>query len=261
MTTVDIPIAEQRKKLTQEQVDAFMARGYLSLGKILEDDEIAFLKTEYDREFELAETGGAYRVLPNDGGTSKADGKRRRMLQIMHLGERNIHFRKLYYDDRILDIVEDLMGPNIQLFHDQALFKPAHHGGAVFWHQDNAYWQCTPANLISCWMTLDAADRENGAMQVIPGSHLNPVHHERSAESTALFDIEKHADLTKAVVVDLPAGGAMIHHCQTLHYTQPNSTDRDRRAFILHFMTPGTINRGNTQPIGFSKPLLRMRVP
>ena len=51
------------------------------------------------------------------------------MLQIMQMCERSIHFRQLLYDTRILDIAEDLIGPNIQLFHDQALYKPAHHGG------------------------------------------------------------------------------------------------------------------------------------
>ena len=38
----------------------------------------------------------------------------------------------------------DLIGPTIQLFHDQALFKPAHTGGPIHWHQDNGYWQCEP---------------------------------------------------------------------------------------------------------------------
>ena len=56
------------------------------------------------------------------------------MLQIMQCCERSTHFRQLLYDGRILDIAEDLLGPNIQLFHDQALYKPARDGGSVFWH-------------------------------------------------------------------------------------------------------------------------------
>ena len=80
-------------------------------------------------------------------------------------------YRQLLYYEPLLDIAESLIGPNIQLFHDQALYKPARHGGEVPWHQDNGYWRCTPANLVSIWMALDDADEENGCMNVIPGSH------------------------------------------------------------------------------------------
>lgn len=130
----------------------------------------------------------------------------------------------------------------------------------MHWHQDNGYWHCTPANLVSCWMTLDDATVENGAMQVIPGSHLRPVRHSPEERAAALYDIKKYVDTSKALVVDLPAGGAMIHHCQTLHYTQPNTTDRQRRAFIAHYMTPGTLRDGQPMPVSFERPLLRARM-
>lgn len=146
------------------------------------------------------------------------------------------------------------------LFHDQALFKPALHGGPVLWHQDNAYWQCRPANLVSCWLTLDDAVKANGAMQVIPGSHLKPVWHGASTATNALIETPG-VDESKAVVVELPAGGCMFHHCQTLHYTEPNTTERLRRAFVMHFMAPGTSNKkGEVMRSGFGHPLLRMCV-
>ena len=251
--------------LTQEQIDHFNCQGYLSIGKILEDEEIELLREQYDLEFEKARESNAYRNLSmDDGGDSDTkEAAPQRMLQIMQMCERNIHFRRLVYDGRILDLAEDLIGPNIQLFHDQALYKPAHDGGAVFWHQDNAYWQCRPASLISCWLTLDDVDVTNGAMQVIPGSHLTPVWHERSNDSGALLDL-KDLDDSSAVIIDLPAGGIMFHHCQTLHYTQPNETDRQRRAFAIHLMTPGTrstkeVNTEEQFQVGFERPMLRAK--
>jgi ectoine hydroxylase-related dioxygenase (phytanoyl-CoA dioxygenase family) len=173
----------------------------------------------------------------------------------------NIHFRRLVYHERLLDIIEDLIGPNIQLFHDQALYKPAYHGGPVHWHQDNAYWRCSPPNLVSAWLTLDDVNRDNGAMQFIPGSHLQTVGHARAQNSNALLDSGEHADASKAVVVDLPAGGITIHHCQTLHMTAPNTTNRQRRALAIHFMTPGTrsLRTGEYLPVGFGRPLLRTK--
>jgi ectoine hydroxylase-related dioxygenase (phytanoyl-CoA dioxygenase family) len=240
--------------LTQEQIDFFFEQGYLRCGKILKDDEIKALRREYDRVFSEV---NATNLAAGGRDAAKADGKR--MLQIMNVFERNSQFHRLVYDARFLDVVQDLIGPNIMLFHDQALFKPARTGGAVFWHQDNAYWKCRPANLVSCWLTLDDVTRENGAMQVIPGSHLKPAWHGETATSNVL--IETKVDDSKAVVVDLPAGGCMFHHCQTLHYTQPNETDRQRHAFIMHYMTPGTCGKdGKIIGVDYHHPVLRLRM-
>ena len=92
-------------------------------------------------------------------------------------------------------------------------------------------------------MTLDDVTVDNGAMQVIPGSHVQALEHDRSASSNALLDSADQVDASRAVAIELPAGGAMLHHCQTFHYTAPNNTPRERRAFIIHFMTPGTTSR------------------
>jgi ectoine hydroxylase-related dioxygenase (phytanoyl-CoA dioxygenase family) len=242
--------------LTQTQIDFFQEHGYLVLGPLLKHEEIATLRSEYDAEFRKAVEGGTTRNLAVERDKEKEDAPGQ-MFQIMQMCERNLHYRKLLHDARILDAVQDLIGPNIMLFHDQALYKPARHGGPVHWHQDNAYWKCLPATLLSCWLTLDDVDKDNGAMQVIPGSHLRPVWHE-DTNTPALIET-KGFDKSKAVIVDLPAGGAMLHHCQTLHYTAPNTTDRQRRAFAIHFMPPGTRDRsGKVIQVSYGHPMLRM---
>ncbi len=247
------------RALTQEQLDRFRQRGFAVIGKLLENDELLELRDEYDRLFAEARQTARMRNLSSaDGGAATEAAEE--MLQIMQMCERSIIFRRLLYHQRILDIAEDLIGPNLQLFHDQALYKPAHRGGPIHWHQDNGYWQCAPANLVSCWMTLDDVDVHNGAMHVIPGSHLQPVAHERE-QGTPLFDVGDKIDASAAEVIELPAGGVMFHHCQTLHHTPRNSTDRQRRAFAIHFMNPGTrsLRKDFDMEVSFSRPLLRMR--
>ncbi len=248
------------RSLNQDQVAHFREYGYLRIGALLDCDLVENLRDEYDRIFAEAGADGRYRNLAisdTDDIDAKADAPGQ-MLQITQMCERSILFRKLLYDNRIVDIVEDLMGPNIQLFHDQALYKPARTGESVFWHQDNAYWQCLPAQLVSCWLTLDDVDAENGAMHVIPGSHLRPTEHKRSAETSPLLDMGDQVDESKAAVIDLPAGGVMFHHCQTWHHTPPNRTERQRRAFAIHFMPPGTRGKtGEFLEVSFSRPILR----
>ena len=257
--------------LTPEQISQFHDIGYLSVGKLLDDEILGDLQNEYDRLFAEAREDGRYRNLAI-GNTDDVEEKRSadgQMLQIMQMCERSIIYRRLLYDDRILDLVESLIGPDIQLFHDQALFKPPRHGEAVFWHQDNGYWKCEPADLVSCWLTLDDVDVTNGAMHVIPGSHLTSVDHDRS-DTTVLLDVGNTVDADRAEIIDLPAGGVMFHHCQTLHYTPPNKTNRQRRAFAMHFMTPGTTRTktdpdsgavsAEPMPVSYSRPLLRARI-
>lgn len=262
-TTTAAPLG--LRALTQEQVDSFWANGYLKIGKILSDDEIECYRQEYDHIFAEARAGRInFRNLSIDN-TDDLEAKnkaQKQMLQIMQMCEISIAFRRLVYHERILNVIEDLIGPNIQLFHDQALYKPAQHGGPVHWHQDNAYWRCSPPNLISAWLTLDDVDENNGAMQFIPGTHLQAVGHDQASTSNALLDSGEHADTSRKVVVDLPAGGITIHHCQTLHMTAPNTTDRQRRALAIHFMPPGTksLRQGDYLPVSFGRPLLRTRI-
>ncbi|MCL4859447.1 MAG: phytanoyl-CoA dioxygenase family protein [Caldilineaceae bacterium] len=253
------------RALNPEQVDAFWADGYLKVGKILTDDEIECYRAEYDRIFAEARAGKVnFRNLAIDN-TDDLDAKNKagkQLLQIMQMCEQSILFRRLVGDDRILDVIEDLLGPNIQLFHDQGLWKPAYTGGPVHWHQDNAYWRCSPPNLVSAWLTLDDVTRENGAMQFIPGTHLQTVGHGKASTSNALLDSGDQADTSRAVVVDLPAGGITIHHCQTLHMTEPNTTPNQRRAIAIHYMVPGTrsLRTGDYLGVSFGRPLLRARI-
>ncbi|MCE9591423.1 MAG: phytanoyl-CoA dioxygenase family protein [Planctomycetes bacterium] len=248
-------------KLTPEQIDFFWQNGYLSCEKFLTDDEIVMYRAEYDRVFDEANQSGRLRNLSEpkaDAAATATQAPPKRMLQIVQMCERSLLFHKFIYEPRLLDIVQDLIGPNLMLFHDQALYKPAHHGGPVPWHQDNSYWRCSPANLVSCWIALDDAVRDNGAMQFIPGSHLTPVWHGPS-DSDAL--IRANVDDSRAVCVELPAGACTFHHCQTLHFTQPNTTDRDRRAFVIHYMPPGTRSantKGEVIHADFAHPVLRL---
>jgi ectoine hydroxylase-related dioxygenase (phytanoyl-CoA dioxygenase family) len=246
--------------LSQEQIDFFHQNGYLKWGPLLDEQTLETLQREYDAIVEACERtneGTNYQQVDEDGQLLTKE--QRRVFQLLQVSTRNIHFRKLLFHETIVGVLKDLIGPNLMLFHDQMLYKPPHTGGAVPWHQDNSYWQCRPANLISCWLTLDDVIRESGAMQVIPGSHLRPVWHERYEEVDAptLSEI-KGVDASQADVIELPAGGCMFHHCQTLHYTEPNTTERHRRAFAIHYMVPGTVNASHDKgiPVSFGNPLV-----
>ena len=109
---------EHRKALTQEQIDFFAANGYLKFGKILDDDEIEVLRVEYDRMFAEARQSGRFRnlAIDNTEDLEEKNTAQEQMLQIMQMCERSLDFRRLIFNERILDIAEDLIGPNIRIF-------------------------------------------------------------------------------------------------------------------------------------------------
>jgi phytanoyl-CoA hydroxylase len=239
--------------LSQEQIDDYMTNGYLQLGKMLDEHQIKFLRNEYDQEIEKARRESYLTNLAaaEDNQTKTEDGE---MLQVFGVSARNIWFRKLAHADRILDVVEDLIGPNIRLLQAHLLYKPPHHGSVVYWHQDNFYHQCFPANMVSGWLTLDDVNGDNGAMQMIPGSHLRP--------SWEDWGEQCEIDTSNARVVELSAGGIMFHHCQVLHRSLPNNSDRARRVVVIRFCPIGTQSpRLQTKEWSFFvHPILRMRI-
>jgi 2-oxoglutarate-dependent dioxygenase len=227
------PILEARARFQRE--------GYLAIGPILTEAELEAVRADYDRIFSATEKPASYRNIGARRGEESSEGA---VLQIIDMHRLSDAFQTLLFKPEVLDWVEMLLGtPDICLFHDQALYKPAFHGEEVPWHQDNGYWKLEPAEAISLWIALDDADETNGCMRVIPGSHQDGGAGHRASERLEAV-IQAEADESRAVAVPLPAGGAMFHHCLTLHNTQPNRSPRQRRAWVMHYMPSGTRRGG-----------------
>jgi ectoine hydroxylase-related dioxygenase (phytanoyl-CoA dioxygenase family) len=228
-------------KPTPAQIEQFRRDGFFIAGPVLDVAELAALRTAYDRIFAATEKPASYRNLGQKEGGAPSEGA---VLQIIDMHKLDDAFRRILYKPAILDLVEGLMGtPNIRLYHDQALYKPPLHGDEVPWHQDNGYWKLDPAAAMSLWIALDDADEANGCMRFIPGSHkAGEVGHQRAGQYIA--QLKADADESLAVPVPLPAGSGVVHHCRTLHNTQPNHTPRQRRAWVMHLMPSGTCQNG-----------------
>jgi phytanoyl-CoA hydroxylase len=136
------------------------------------------------------------------------------------------------------------------------------------WHQDNAYWRCQPANLLSCWIALDDVSEDNGALRMVPGSFTTglegismPSGHREDGDAYRRQHIDPIFDVSQAeTLAPLPAGGAVFHHCRCLHSSLPNHTERQRRAIVVHLMAPGTAGAdGSAFASSWHRPILRLR--
>ena len=142
---------------------------------------------------------------------------------------------------KILDAVEDLIGPDILLYQNTAWIKEPGEDAYVSWHQDNTYFGHVPCDVVSVWVALTASKPESGSMRFLPGSHKLgqlPVrydvkrHNMLSSGQTAEFDLSAF----EPVPTSLEPGEASIHHAFMIHGS-PANTSTDRRmgvTFVYH---------------------------
>ena len=239
--------------LTLDQVQQFESAGYLRCGQLLDQHQIEFLRGEYDREIERAQRDGYVTDLASvDRDLS---GAAPQMLQVYGVSMLNIWFRRLAHFDPLVDIVQSLIGPDIQLLHVHLLYKPARHGSVVHWHHDNMFHQCSPPRMLTAWLPLDDVDDSNGAMRFLPGSHRCFTAPDLDGDLE-----ESQLDTTRAELVALRAGEVNVHHCRAVHASGPNASARPRRAVILRYLPIGTASpRLDAETMRlFAHPIVRM---
>ena len=194
------------------------------------------MREEYQSVYDAAIQTGQYGNFTDETIAEEGD----KVVNIQQVCERNAFFRRLLYEPRLLDVVEDLIGPNIQLFHDHLLHKPAGHGGPVFWHQDNQAWKCVPTSNVSCWLALDDTGTANGALHYVRGSHRATMGLEVDRDSGRLVEIDRIIQQGPIDVVEVKAGDALFHHCLTIHRSDVNRSNRQRRAHSIIYSVSGT---------------------
>ena len=119
--------------LTAEQRDAYATKGFCMVPDLVDAPLLAVLREHYDAELRAPNSGFHNIAAPRDSSAMSSDLKAPEpggevMLQRINMCEVSMAFRKLLYHDRMLDVAEELMGDEatgLQLFHDQALHKPA----------------------------------------------------------------------------------------------------------------------------------------
>ena len=131
----------------------------------------------------------------------------------------------------VLDVVEQMIGPNILLYNVTYIIKEPHTPSHVSWHQDLTYWGLSHDDQVSMWLALSPATKESGCMRMIPGSHTDGVkiHEITDDDDNVLLQGQtiKGIDESKAVMCPLQPGEASFHHGWTLHASMPNhSSDR-----------------------------------
>jgi ectoine hydroxylase-related dioxygenase (phytanoyl-CoA dioxygenase family) len=212
------------RPLLSQQVDQYRTDGYVVLGKVLDDAEIA------------AMLGEEARFRPQQGLGARDN---RTLLVSVQLCDRSAVVRRVCTRGAHLAHVVELLGPNVCLTHNQFLTKLPDDAGTrsdIPLHQDNGYGRLEPPEDITVWFALTDTTVSNGCLEVMPGSHergLAP--HEAAAINPALREASGEGSL---IAVELAAGEAIAFTGLTLHRSGPNLTEVPRTAFYARYCAP-----------------------
>ena len=148
----------------------------------------------------------------------------------------------------ILDMVEQLIGPDFALWNSSFFAKPARVGTKTPWHQDGEYWPIRPLATCSVWIAVDAASTENGCLRVIPGSHRRRElgKHDFNGADGLSLPLEIRADEfddARARDIVLDTGQVSLHDIYLIHGSEPNRSDKPRRGMTLRYMPTTSVYR------------------
>jgi ectoine hydroxylase-related dioxygenase (phytanoyl-CoA dioxygenase family) len=134
---------------------------------------------------------------------------------------------------QVLDAVEDLIGPDIRLFHLTVWPKDPGSGAYVSWHQDATYFALDPICHVTAWVALTDAPVESGCMEVVPGSHkLGQLRHVEMQNTENLLSrgqtLTEEIDRSRTVFMPVKAGQFSLHHTHLVHNSRPNRSKHRR---------------------------------
>ena len=147
----------------------------------------------------------------------------------------------------ILDAVEDVLGPDLLCWGSSFFIKNPHDPGFVSWHQDSTYWGLDPADVMTAWIAISDSTPENGAMRVIPGTHLmDQIPHRDTFRKENLLsrgqEVMVDVDERQSVTLELNAGEMSLHHVRLIHGSAPNPSGKRRIGYAIRYI-PTTVRQ------------------
>ena len=205
-------------KLTAAQQTAYERDGFVAPIDIFSADEAAAIRTaleEAERRFpeELAgpNRNNAHYVLPV--------------------------LDEITHDSRILDAVQDVIGPDILMAGTTLFIKEPETKGFISWHQDARYIGLEPHDWVTGWLAISDVTEDNGCMRMIPGSHKAPLaeHVDTYGDDNLLTRGQTVPDVDEdqAVTVPLKPGQLSLHHPRIVHGSGPNISGERRIGFAM----------------------------
>eukprot|EP00731_Ephydatia_muelleri_P016727 Em0009g1151a len=225
-------------QVTAEMKEQFERDGYVIIRSVLSDEELRRLKEALEHDDGIMKH--SY-VVGDDKGRCN------RMCLWNHPGDDITGM--VGRCEKVAGTMEKLLDGEVYHYHTKLMMKEARTGGAFVWHQDYGYWYkngCLFPHMGTVFIAIDQSDTENGCLKVLKGSHAaGRIEHVMVGGQTGA-DLERVEHLQKVlplVDVELSPGDALYFHCNLLHRSDANHSDRRRWAFLIAY------NRASNNPV------------
>lgn len=209
------------KVLTAAEVARYNETGYHFPVDVLSSGEVAAFRSKleaYERQ---------------SGGPIKGEVRHRSHVLFTWVND-------LIRHPKILDAVEDVLGPDILCWNTSFFVKEARDPGFVSWHQDATYWGLSSPDVMTVWVALSPANKVSGCMKFIAGTHKTQVRHEDTFHQDNLLtrgqEIAVEVNEADAVYAELKPGQASMHHVLLFHGSAPNQSDDRRIGLAIRYI-------------------------
>ncbi|MEU5599354.1 phytanoyl-CoA dioxygenase family protein [Streptomyces sp. NPDC020298] len=158
--------------------------------------------------------------------------------RVMHPHEISGLARDFLLDARLRTVLQALLGEEVLAAQSMFYFKPPGARGQAL-HQDNFYLRVEPGTCVAAWVACDVIDRDNGGLEVVPGTHRMDLFCPEEADAGQSFAREyvPPPPGLSAVPVDMAPGDVLFFNGSLVHGSSPNrSAGRFRRSFIAHYV-------------------------
>jgi ectoine hydroxylase-related dioxygenase (phytanoyl-CoA dioxygenase family) len=219
--------------LTADQKAAFDRDGYVVLPEVA---DVAAVTADLD-----ALEAGVDRYLAAQEDERASIAERGAITFTVHPVLRSAAARRFVREPRLVGLARDLLGPDVNLYWDQAVYKKPEKPRRFPWHQDTGYTYVEPQHYLTAWVALTDATVANGCPWVLPGVHRAGTLLHHWVDPIGWQCVPAEGAIDGAVAAEVPAGGAVVFSSLTPHFTGPNTTDGVRKAYIVQYAPAGTV--------------------
>lgn len=217
-------------KLTDEQIQQMDHLGFVILEDLFSAEEVAELE-KHLTAFHLAKE----EAMKRNGG----DGMNRpgEILFSWGIAEEDVDVYNFTKNDKMKAIATQLLGPNVDLYWNQTVYKNPETNKIFPWHQDDAYGPVEPSPYLTCWLAISDATTENGCISVLPGSHKDGLRPHEKSDIGLVGHPADHPD--QGIQVPIKSGSMILFWSTVLHKSGPNLSDGMRKAYIMQYAAHG----------------------
>ena len=210
------------KLLTSQQLDDFRRFGFVSPIRVMTEQQTTDIRERLE--------GYEHQT----GGPLKGALRHKTHLLFKDLND-------LVRQEKIVDAIEDIYGENLLCWTTNFFIKEANDPSFVSWHQDSTYWGLSKPDVVTAWIALSDSNEGNGAMQVMPGTHLlDQIPHKDTFSRHNLLtrgqEVAVAVDTSKAVSLSLRPGEMSLHHVRIIHGSPPNTSNQRRIGFAIRYI-------------------------